>query len=278
MMAIDGDYLRAVVFISCSWHGEEPELQGTGFIVGVPASDPASVFLYVVTAAHVVRPFAATFVRISRRDGTVEDMEIPHDAWVFHSFEDVAAAPIVLKPQEQHASVIETRLFKGTAETVYEPGIGDEVYFIGLLGEVPSMGAQNIPMVRSGSIGATYQDGIPMRLPDDTVIHVHGHLIDCRSFGGFSGSPCFVRFLSRVDRTENLGLAVPIYSTLLLGMVGGHFDLAQSVQMPDQENKLKVPVSAGIAVLYPAETILEVIDDESFIEMRQKDNEELEKT
>ncbi len=273
-MAIDSKYLQSVVFVSCSWRDEEPELRGTGFVVGVPADDPASIFLYVVTAAHVVRPFASTHIRLTRRDGGIDDLEVPRDTWVFHPFEDIAAAPIVLRPSEQLVSVIGTDLFNGTAETTYNPGIGDEVYFIGLLGQVPSMGTRNVPMVRSGSIGAIHQDGIPIRLPDDTVIHVHGHLIDCRSFGGFSGAPCFVHFLSRVDQTERLDLQIPVHSTLLFGMVGGHFDLQQSVTLPDQDDKLKVPASAGITVLYPSETIMGVIEDDTFVQMRRGDNEE----
>jgi hypothetical protein len=99
-----------------------------------------------------------------------------------------------------------------------------------------------------------------MRLPDSTVIYVRGHLIDCRSFGGFSGSPCFVRFISASGKTERLGLTYPIESTLLLGMIGGHFDLASAVELPDQEESISVPVAAGIGVVYPADVITETLD------------------
>ena len=44
-----------------------------------------------------------------------------------------------------------------------------------------------------------------MRLPDGTVLTMHGHLIDCRSFGGFSGSPCFVEFLSGIGPNASVG-------------------------------------------------------------------------
>jgi hypothetical protein len=128
--------------------------------------------------------------------------------------------------------------------------------------------------VRSGSIGALYQDGIPIRLPDDTVIHASGHLIDCRSFGGFSGSPCFVRFLSGQGQTERMGLRYPIQSTLLLGMVAGHFDRTASVALPEGEDRLKVPVAAGIAVLSTAETIIETLNEEELVTEREADNED----
>jgi hypothetical protein len=166
---------------------------------------------------------------------------------------------------------VEHRDFVGTATDLeWAPGPGADVYFAGLLGQVPSMGEENIPMVRTGSVGALYQKGIPMRLPGNTVIKVRGHLIDCQSFGGFSGSPCFVRYLSGTGETESMGLKYAIQSTLLLGMIGGHFDLKASVTLPDQENELDIPVAAGVAVIYPAETIREVLDLESFVAERSE--------
>lgn len=128
---------------------------------------------------------------------------------MFHPVEDVAASLISLDPSEIALTVIPTSSFVGTAETQFAPGPGDEVFFPGLLGQVPSMGQRNVPMLRGGIIGALHQSEIPMRLPDDTVLSVHGHLIDCRSFGGFSGSPCFVRFTSGINVTPRMGLKTP---------------------------------------------------------------------
>jgi hypothetical protein len=130
------------------------------------------------------------------------------------------------------------------------------------------MGERNIPMVRTGAIGALYQADIPMRLTDGTLLKVHGHLIDCQSFGGFSGSPCFTRYISGSGKTEGLSLPYPIESTLLLGMVGGHFDLQASVGLPEGAGNVKVPVAAGVAVVYPAETIREVLDTEELAQER----------
>jgi hypothetical protein len=272
-VALGERYTRSVVFIAGTNQTGEPakaELRGTGFVVGVPAA-VGGVFLYVVTAAHVVRSFASTFVRVSQGDGSVKDE--PVGRWVLHPTEDVAVTPFVDTTGQFGHSFVETPNFVGNAETEFAAAAGDEVYFVGLLGQVPSMGKRNVPMVRSGSVGALYQDGIPMRLPDDTVIHVGGHLIDCRSFGGFSGSPCFVRFVSGQGTTPNRGIPYPIQSTLLLGMVAGHFDLKASVALPEGEGKLKVPVAAGIAVLNTAETIMETLNEEELVTDREEENE-----
>jgi hypothetical protein len=149
--------------------------------------------------------------------------------------------------------------FVGVTETEYSVSVGDNVVFGGLLGQVPSMVSANVPMIRAGSIGALYQQGVPMRLADGTLFFVRGHLVDCRSFGGFSGAPCFVHFISGTHVTERFGFKSPIESTLLLGIVGGHFDLRSSVALPDQEQRLSIPVSAGIAIVYPAEVMAEML-------------------
>lgn len=274
-MALGEAYEKSVVFISGTMPGPPAitALRGTGFVVGVPSAHPEGVFLYIATAAHVVRPCSSTFVRVNRPDGSVEDL--PVDRWIFHPFEDIAVTPVLGEDFGHSYGTAES--FIGSARVDHHPAPGDDVFFAGLLGQVRSMGERNIPMVRSGSIGALYQEGVPMRLPDDTVLHVRGHLIDCRSFGGFSGSPCFVRFISGQGQTERLGLRYPIQSTLLLGMVGGHFDLKASVALPDQEEKFKVPVAAGIAVVYPAESIVNTLEEDELVAERADDNARIEK-
>jgi hypothetical protein len=183
-IGVSSSYITTAVFISGALDVVSPDdapLRGTGFVAQMDASDPDECYLHVVTAAHVVRPLACSFVRLSRHDGGVTSLAIPATDWVFHPVEDVAAALISLDRSESALTVIPISQFCRTAETQFAPGPGDEVFFPGLLGQVPSMGQRNVPMLRGGIIGALHQSGIPMRLPDDTVLSVHGHLIDCRS-------------------------------------------------------------------------------------------------
>jgi hypothetical protein len=270
-MALSQKFINTAVFIAGAKDVGPPSdasLQGTGFIVQMPASDPDKCFLYVVTAAHVVRSFNSTFVRVSRKDGSVMDLHVPRGDWVFHWREDIAVALVTLMPSEVSVTVIPTESFVGVAETQFAPGPGDEVFFAGLLGLVPSMARRNIPMVRGGMIGALGQGDIPVRIPDGTVLNMHGHLIDCRSFGGFSGSPCFVNFLMRIDHTPNVGLAMEKRGALLLGLVSGHFDLRASVALPDETGDLGVPVAAGIAVLSTSQSIYELLMDDDLVAAR----------
>jgi hypothetical protein len=257
-MALGARYTKSVVFILGGDSADSATPQGTGFIAGTPDAEPGMVIPFVVTAAHVVRTFPFTAVRLSLKNGSVTDHPITE--WQIHDVEDVAIA--LLYPVDAdvvEASPIPIDQFVGHEQTEFPVSVGDTVFFGGLLGQVESMGNANVPMIRGGTVGALYQHGVPMRLADNTLIRVHGHLVDCRSFGGFSGSPCFVRFISGTHVTERLSLKAPIETTFLLGIVGGHFDLAATVVLPDQEQLLKVPVSAGIAVVYPAELIAEML-------------------
>ena len=271
-MAFNAKLQKTVVFVGGSIEPgvETKPLRGTGFVTHIPSAESEQTYLYVVTAAHVVRPLASRYIRMSRRDGTTLDLDIPAKDWDFHPTEDVAVGQFSIDPAEVDLTVMPTETYVGRAETQFPVGNGDDVVFAGLLGLVESMGQRRIPMFRTGTIGAMYQHGIPMRLGDDIVVSVHGHLVDCRSFGGFSGSPCFVRYISGMDTTPRMGLPRPTQSTLLLGIVGGHFDMGASVALPDQEQKLSVPVAAGIAIVLPSETILEVLESEEQRENRDR--------
>ncbi len=57
--------------------------------------------------------------------------------------------------------------------------------------------------------------------------------------------------------------------------MSGHFDIHAPVALPDNEEELRVPVAAGIAVVQPAETIMEVLDDDELVASRTDDNQAL---
>ena len=276
-MSLGKAHTKPVVFISGSPLNDpdaEPSLRGTGFLVSIRFDvDPDQGRVYIVTAAHVVRPLAAALVRLKRPDGSIAEHKITD--WLFHPVDDVALAFLPPPYSDYEFYAVARDDFVGAKEHKYPVEPGADVFVAGLLRLVPSMGERNIPMVRTGSVGALYQERIPMRFADGTKISVHGHLIDCQSFGGFSGSPCFVRYLSGQGETESMGLTYPIESTLLLGVVGGHFDLQASVSLPDQEGKLSVPVAAGVAVVYPAEKINEILNQDELFEERKGFEEEI---
>jgi hypothetical protein len=118
----------------------------------------------------------------------------------------------------------------------------------------------NIPMVRAGIIGRLWQDRLPVRRhPEDETKYITAHLIDCRSFAGFSGSPCFVQ--------QAIGYQA---RTGLLGLMGGHFDdwmgarerTGLSADGKDKwtvSDDLEAPVSTGVGYVIPVEFISETL-------------------
>lgn len=101
--------------------------------------------------------------------------------------------------------------------------LGMPFYYVGLLEPLDRA------MARSGTLGAVYQQGIQQ----GGGYEYEAHLGDCRSYGGFSGSPCFVEIampgLSRrqpiVPAPPELGpLGRLHYLHLLCGMVTWHLE------------------------------------------------------
>ena len=72
------------------------------------------------------------------------------------------------------------------------PMIGMPFYYVGLFARLDRM------MVRSGTIGAVDQRNIDH--DPDYDYEYTAHLVDCRSYGGFSGSPCFWSYRTPVSR------------------------------------------------------------------------------
>jgi len=98
-------------------------------------------------------------------------------------------------------------------------------HYVGLLEPL------NRPMARSGTLGAVYQTGI--KHPDG--YQYVAHLGDCRSYGGFSGSPCFLEMAlpgltpehPPVDAPDHMKpLGRMRYLHLLCGMVTWHLEHA----------------------------------------------------
>ena len=160
-MPLTDAYPCAVVFISI-WIDDAWKPVGTGFFVGLPRPD-GGIFRYLVTAAHVVNHGYRTAMRLRHVDGSVTHE--PVGDWIPHARSDVAVARIGDLAPDAIAMFTEWERFADiwTRQHDSEIVVGDQVYFIGLLTNVPSMIDQSIPMVRSGHIGALYQDDIPAR-------------------------------------------------------------------------------------------------------------------
>jgi hypothetical protein len=226
---------------------------GTGFVVATQGPTSAKGFGYVVTAAHVVRFATSSYVRLSLRGGQVSDWSVPE--WTFHDDgeTDIAVAPISLDQRKvRHRP---THIEPDIDENRPLPRLGEVVYFVGLLANIESMHPENVPMVRSGTLGRLYQEGVEIKWPDQTVHSMTAHLIDCRSHSGFSGSPCYVQLEPR-GRTDLRG-----WDTYLLGLITGHLD---EIGVDQRVN------NTGIGLVTPVEDIWHVLMQEELVEHREQ--------
>jgi hypothetical protein len=159
-------------------------LIGSGFIVSVPSeSVPGKQWPYLVTAHHVIRGHEG-LVEIDVPDpeiiGDIAE-GIPIKGWVQPVPEvDLAIAPypVDLAPKYQGV-ILDHFMPRGSGI-----GLGGEILYVGIFAP------ENVPMARAGSIGAP---NVPITVEDGfgkVQYRYEGDLVDCRSYKGFSGSPC----------------------------------------------------------------------------------------
>lgn len=295
-MPLSDTYPRGTVFVgrkTATGEGAlEAGIDGTGFLVMIEGANPFHWHTYIVTAAHVVEGATGSFVRVTAWDlerlpsadagedlSIVEDVDIPR--WIVHpdQTKDVAVCPIRL-PERHH--MVSTSIQQFVDDEQWEnhkrgrwyAELGDQVFFIGLLGKIEAMTMGNVPMVRSGTLGRMWQERCPVRTRDDTIRYVTAHLIDCRSFGGFSGSPCYLQQgRAAVVPTEagKPGINTE-YRTALLGMIGGHYDDWLELRHSRGKSDLKYAVNTGVGYVIPAEFIRETLMLEELVQMRDDEN------
>jgi hypothetical protein len=153
---------------------------GSGFLIGVPSAElPGVRYGYVVTAHHVLDDQLNVEVRAPD----------PHTNGEFH-------APVPVSDWRQPIPKLDLAIasFPASGITVSGlaiednvlppnllPPLGGTIFYVGLFDPL------NRSMARSGTIGALEQEGLEF----DGDYEYTAHLVDCRSYEGFSGSPCF---------------------------------------------------------------------------------------
>ena len=103
------------------------------------------------------------------------------------------------------------------------------------------------------------------------------HLIDCRSYSGFSGSPCVVQFPRKRPPDESGGVGRLGEQTELIGLVSGHFDDVANAHLTGEIAEMGtvgIPVNLGVGVVTPVESIIELLDSEDVVADRRRREQE----
>ena len=273
-MLVPEEIRQCVVFL-CYRIGEQVRLAGTGFFVSVPTGFGERIYVYLITARHVIEGISdrstdgKVLVRINTVAGGVELIESDLDAWSFHPDEEKADVAVISAAPSRSRFEYRTipRAMFATQEAVNEHGIGlgDELFFPGLF--VNHYGQnRNLPIMRLGNIAG---------MPEEPVItswrgQMEAYLVEGRSIGGLSGSPVFVHLV--LGRGGNINLSSPRF--FLLGLMHGHYDasLTDADEMIADDAQFD-QVNMGIAIVAPAQKIAEMLDQKSLVDERARNDE-----
>ncbi|HVZ18012.1 MAG TPA: hypothetical protein VG897_12890 [Terriglobales bacterium] len=272
MLQCVGFVAEAVAESEADADGYDP--QATGFFVNVrSAVNPAVVYIVFVTAKHVAKMLVdrSVVLLVSGLNGEISVLVDYGDVFYLHPDEsvDVAVLPINIDKTRHAIRTIPIEMFLTDDRINGEHiGIGDEVYFPGLFSY--SVGARFSPILRHGNIAMMAKEPIQV---DTGFAEVH--LIEARSIGGISGSPVFVRpTMSLRNRAEQTMHGVS-RDARLLGLIHGHWDIRESdLNNPRYANARLHGVNVGIAIVVPAQKIVETIGHPDLIRSwQERDNQ-----
>jgi hypothetical protein len=247
---INDEYLGSAIYLYKNRRDAEQSsyFGASGFLVGHVDMQSTIMHIYAATNAHVIRD-GNSVIRINKRFGGYDVLEIPSTAWLFHpEGDDLAICPTVLSPQYDFKFIASNGCVDEDKLRNFNIGVGDEVFMVGRFTR-HSGEKKNLPIARFGNIAMMpseeIQNGLGNKRPH--------FLVEVRSVSGFSGSPVFVYdFPGSVSK----GQRNFVRPDLLLGIDCGH--------LPEREQQL----SAGIAAVVPAWRLLELLEHPAMKKVR----------
>lgn len=292
LMHIPDQIRKCVVYIGYETTQGEVALRGTAFLVArplegaikekggvIPVGTIATTGIsYLVTAAHIIQKISEKedfdgkiLLRFNQRNGDAMSVATKAEDWHFHPDEkeiDVAVLPFV-NELAAVADIISLPISMFATEQLIKDkdiGIGDEVFLTGLFYNHHGK-RRNTPIVRVGNIAAMPEEKVHSRIG-----FIDAYLVECRSIGGLSGSPVFVH-LGWDSKTEEESILLMTnkrpHQHYFLGLMHGHWKVDIPTTQSSEGNTedsvtvdslINEAVNMGIAIVVPAEKILEVID------------------
>jgi hypothetical protein len=242
-------------------------LVGTATIVSVEGTE--RWWPYVVTADHVVHGQTKLSIEVPNphRPGEMS-RPIPIPEW--HQPLDKVDLALARYPLESGVDFQPLRTDVFYPEGM-QPMLGAIVYYVGIFAP------RDLPMARSGTIGTT---AVPTTITDGARTYEYdAYLVDCRSYGGFSGSPCFIQTLYATDRapidvapppmlnSEPVTMYQMLFTAPLAGLFTAHYTDDQTLANPE-----KTISRYGVGVMLPIEYLRKALmTDEAQKERQEMD-------
>jgi hypothetical protein len=266
---------------------------GSGFLVAVPGVRAGTGHQYVVTAQHLIDG-GNLVLRLNTERG-IDTIKTARDMWFPHpEGDDITVLPIQL--EEKFAWYCVTTDLFITPELIHEwrIGPGDDTFIIGRL--VDRDGVQkNTPVVRFGNISMMADATEPIARPTPyNGQSQESFLVECRSLGGFSGSPVFVTTSQEYTdeilpatlkrQIEERAKKGPMmrsrvtrghWGPWLLGIDWGHAPLWDKVYEKDRktETDYRSVANTGLAYVAPAWRIMSALNRKDLLAERDREDD-----
>lgn len=194
---------------------------GTFFLIqeshtGFDYTEDADVKKFMVTARHVIERErgAVEAIMLNSHTETASTWDAT-DGWRYpddaSGSEEDPRVDLAIRALTVHDSTgfraipVDFRIENAARSAQNLSELGRTVYYAGLLDWTERLADEAIPVVRSGTLAALWKQGIDWQHPwpdvdglplDRYWTSPETHLIDVRSYGGFSGSPAFIQFFA----------------------------------------------------------------------------------
>jgi hypothetical protein len=263
--------------------GEIVGPHGTGFVVWRPWESRRNAHFYGVTNYHIAITHCCTHLKIPLLDGIIKEIVVDNDEWQFEANGDDLAIidltdhitpDLVMRLCCLRDSDLVTPQFIAD----HQIAMGDDVFMIGLL----AGHAGGDAVGRFGNISALPNELAPIE--QGNQVCRPSFLVDMRSRGGHSGSPVSVYRTPSGDlskyffQSQNTPLRMPYRQDenrlmKLLGVHSAQFNESAKVRRESSEpiregDRLSIP--SGMTVVVPAWHILNLLNGDSFSQIRQK--------
>jgi len=265
-MIIPENIRKCVVFVGYRMTDGEMRFAGSAFFAGQHDQSTGLISnVCLVTAKHVIEGIRKlgldrVFVRGNTHQGQSQWLGSLIDRWLSHPSDatlDVSISWIGgVPPHWDHLILPLSLCATREVQMQHAIGLGDEVFITGLFRHHHGQ-SRNIPIVRTGNIAAFSEE----RVVTKEFGPMDAYLVEARSIGGLSGSPVFVNLGSvrYLDGQIKHSLQGPM--AFLLGLVHGHYDIDDSgLDTPDSAPLSHSRINTGIAIVVPAEKIIEVFE------------------
>jgi hypothetical protein len=276
-MVIPEQLRKTVAFICYRNKEGKTVFAGTCFFFGLQHEKlpDGQYFVYTITAKHIIVGIkdrsvdSKVIIRVNLKSGGYENYESNVDDWFDDPQDPTDVSILNWGPSTEKCDVqaIASNLIpKDEIEQFKKPSVGDDVAIIGLF--INYIGKKkNIPIVRSGTIAALPEEKVSTQYFGD----ISAYLIESRSIGGLSSSPVFAHLTDPRINEDGTAKFIKMRFIWLLGLIHGHYDISE-INRDDIINDLNKSemINMGIAIVTPANKILQALNHPKFLLLREK--------